>query len=85
MTTELQLTSHVDGLDEKIQPARPRLSLVEQVAALKKATADRLVQLAADRKLAIIEHKKNLQRIDDEVAALAPKQKRNRQPKVVVA
>jgi hypothetical protein len=69
----------------EIQPAPTKLSLVEQIAALKKATADRLVALAAERKLAILNHQKNLQRIDDEVAALAPKQKRNRKPKAVAA
>lgn len=94
MTTELQedsslvgksLSRHMDKLDGVIRSERPNITLVEQIAALKKATAARLVDLAAERKRAIDGHRANLQRIDDEVAALAPKQTRNRKPKVVVA
>ena len=65
--------------DLEVSPAIP---LVDQIAAIKKATADRLEQLAEIRVSAILDHKANLQRIDDEVAALTPKQKRNRKPKV---
>ena len=83
MTTELQKDSSLGS--GQVAGAGSAFSLVEQIAALKTATADRLVALAAERKLAIASHKKNLRCIDDEVAALAPKQTRNRKPKGVVA
>ena len=83
MTTELNQGGGLGSAP--LAGAGSAVSLVEQIAALKKATAERLVQLAADRRLAIAEHKKNLQRIDAEVAALAPKATRNRKPKAVAA
>ena len=61
------------------------VSLVDQIAALKKATADRLVELAKNKESAITRHKANLKAIDDEVAALTPKQKRKPRTKKVVA
>jgi len=51
-------------------------SLVEQIAALKKATADRLVELAKNRATAIEMHKERLKEIDAEVVALSQKRTR---------